>query len=71
MEIDNDSNETLNCDEPLTTYAEALRGLNILDKYFLEKGLYSKITSIIDEIHLTLINSKVLLQRSITMYLNK
>jgi len=71
MEIDNDSNETLNCDEPLTTYTEALRGLNILDKHFLEKGLYSKITSIIDEINLTLINSKVLLQSSITMYLNK
>ena len=55
----------------LTTYAEALRGLNILDKYFLGKGLYSKITSSIDKMHLTSINSKVLLQSSITMYLIK
>jgi len=56
---------------PLTTYGEALRGLNIFDKYFLGKGLYSKITSSIDEIHLTLINSKVYLQSCITTYLNK
>ena len=39
MKMDNDSNETL------TTDAEALRGLNILDKYFLGKGLYLKIPS--------------------------
>ena len=70
MEIDEPINEILNYDEPITTYDEAIKGLQILEKYSLEKGIYSQVSSNLNEIRLTLINSKVLVQSKITMYMN-